>query len=105
MERIVKKFPVFVWLSEEPLSGPELAEPYQLGIEFFHAKTSQELKEFMREEFLDDVIVVTNSSMAEEAFFKVHYWIVKKIYVLCHSEEEVEEINFMPARMKIFSLI
>ena len=66
MARILKKYPTFIWVSDEQtLTEKEIAHPYEAGIEFYYAKNCKELEDFLEEEILEDVIVVASYSMAE----------------------------------------
>ena len=45
MERVLKKFPTFCWVSRYPIQ--DIESLYCLGIEFHHAKTCQEVTIFL----------------------------------------------------------
>ena len=60
MERVLKKFPTFCWVSPYSMSEGNIELLYCLGIEFHHAATCEELKHFLDGEFQQDFILVSD---------------------------------------------
>ena len=58
MQKILKKFPTFIWLSDLELSKEELADTYRVGIEFFHGSSMGTVRKFIESECWEDIVVV-----------------------------------------------
>ena len=107
MERILKKYPIFIWVANQELSEDEVAYPYEAGIEFYFAKSCQELEFFLREENIEEVIVVASYRKAEEAYnyFYQNSTMIKKMYIYCRRNDEREALSEKYKPMKILGLI
>ena len=43
MERILKRFPTFIWLSKQRPTEEQLSYCYRIGVEFYHATSMKEV--------------------------------------------------------------
>ena len=100
MTRFLKRSPTFVWLSRLSLPPEDIDEAFEIGIEFYHANSIEALKQFIEEEFLDDIFVVTDMSKLSEAKLNVKSMMeVKNLYVYCPSQYDRHALSEKDKKM------